>query len=148
MQLSDAGLTLLKFSEGFRSKVYLDIAGFPTIGYGHRLVHNEQFPAGITEPEGSAILVTDVQTAEDGVTSLVKVPLSQGQFDALVDCVFNLGARRLAGSTLLKLLNSGHYDEAAIQLLAWDHSGLTEVAALKIRREAEYKLWKGNLPTS
>ena len=39
MQLSAAGLALLKQSEGFRSQVYLDAGGLPTIGYGHRLLH-------------------------------------------------------------------------------------------------------------
>ena len=34
MQMSVAGLELLKRSEGFRNRVYLDVAGFPTIGYG------------------------------------------------------------------------------------------------------------------
>jgi lysozyme len=58
-----------------------------------------------------------------------------------VDFVFNLGATRLAGSTLLKYLNEGRYDAAAWQLLAWDHAGSREVAALKNRREAEFKLW-------
>ena len=54
-----------------------------------------------------------------------KVPLSQGQFDALVDFAFNLGSGRLATSTLLQNLNAGNYDDAAGQLLRWDHAGAT-----------------------
>jgi lysozyme len=77
---------------------------------------------------------------------LVKVPLTQGQFDALVDFVFNLGAGRLSGSTLLKYLNGGHYVDACFQLGNWDH-GLeagkeVELAALKARRQAEQALWR------
>jgi lysozyme len=72
----------------------------------------------------------------------VKVALTQGQFDALVDFVFNLGAGRLASSNLLSYLNAGEYDAAAWQLLAWDHVGSREVASLKVRREAEFRLWK------
>jgi lysozyme len=82
-----------------------------------------------------------VRTAEAAVARLVKVPLTQGQFDALVDFVFNLGAGRLATSTLLRYLNEGKYDAAAWQLLAWDHAGSREIASLKNRREAEFKLW-------
>ena len=48
------------------------------------------------------------------------MPLTQGQFDALVDFCFNLGAGRLASSTLLKALNGGRYEAAAEQLLRWD----------------------------
>ena len=79
--------------------------------------------------------------AEQGVLRLVKAALTQGQFDALVDFVFNLGSGRLAGSTLLVYLNAGRYDDAAGQLLRWDHAGAIEVAGLKARREAEFKLW-------
>jgi lysozyme len=73
---------------------------------------------------------------------MVKAPLTQGQFDALVDFTFNLGAGRLASSTLLKSLNAGRYDDAAEQLLRWDHAGGQENAALKARREAEAELWR------
>jgi lysozyme len=141
VQLSAAGLELIKRSEGFRSHVYNDVNGFATIGYGHRLLGSESFPAGLTEQQASEILACDVRDAEQAVERLVKVPLAQGQFDALVDFCFNLGAGRLASSTLLKILNSGRYQDAAEQLLRWDIAGGTENAALKARREAEHKLW-------
>ncbi len=142
MQLSAAGIELLKRSEGFRRRVYLDVQGHPTIGYGHRLrQHPETFPKGINEEQATGILRSDVQDAEQTVLRLVKVSLAQGQFDALVDFVFNLGSGRLAESTLLKVLNAGDYDAAAQQLLLWDHSGTQEIAALKTRREAEFALW-------
>lgn len=142
MRLSAAGIELLKRSEGFRDRVYLDVAGFRTIGYGHRLGHGECYPDGISLAEAQAILASDVAIAEAAVSRLVQVALSQGQFDALVDFVFNLGAGRLASSTLLRYLNAGRYDDAAWQLLAWDHAGARELAALKLRREAEFRLWR------
>ncbi|MGA2832931.1 MAG: lysozyme [Terracidiphilus sp.] len=142
MKFSTAGMELLKRSEGFRNRVYLDVAGFPTIGYGHRLFHPESFPNGITEPQATNLLASDVCEAEQAVGRLVKVPLSQGQFDALVDFVFNLGAGRLEASTLLKSLNDGRFDEAAQELLRWDHADGHEIASLKIRRQAEVDLWR------
>lgn len=141
MKLSAAGLQLLKKSEGFRDRTYLDVAGLPTIGFGHRLVHPECYPGGITETQAEVILLWDVHEAEQAVERLATVPLSQGQFDALVDFTFNLGSGRLAGSTLLQNLNAGKYDEAAAQLLRWDHAGAQELAALKVRRQAEFDLW-------
>jgi lysozyme len=141
MKLSAAGLELLKRSEGFRNRVYLDVAGIPTIGYGHRLLHSESFPDGIDEPQAANLLSADVRDAEQAVERMVKVPLSQGQFDALVDFVFNLGSGRLANSTLLKCINAGRYDDAAEQLLLWDHAAGKELPALKSRREAEVGLW-------
>jgi lysozyme len=141
MKFSAAGLELLKNSEGFRNHVYLDVAGIPTIGYGHRLLHPDSFPNGISEPQAANLLASDVRDAEQAVERLIKVPLSQGQFDALVDFCFNLGAARLASSTLLKCLNAGRYDDAAEQLLRWDHAAGEEVSSLKARRAAEIELW-------
>jgi len=147
MEFSSAGMALLKRSEGFRNRVYLDAAGFPTIGYGHRLLRPDNFPNGIDPAMAAILLVSDVRDAKQAVERMVTVPLTQGQFDALVDFVYNLGAQRLLSSTLLKYLNAGKYDDAAEQLLRWDH-GLedgkeVELAALKARREAEVALWRG-----
>lgn len=141
MHLSAEGLELLKKSEAFRDRTYADVAGFRTIGYGHRQAPGEDHPNGISLAEGDAILASDILTAEAAVVRLVKVPLTWGQFDALVDFVFNLGSGRLASSTLLAYLNTGKYDAAAWQLLAWDHTGTHENAGLKARREAEFRLW-------
>jgi lysozyme len=143
MNLSGAGLELLKRSEGFKGRTYKDVSGFPTIGYGHRLLHPESFPDGISEGQAAEILASDVREAEQAVERLVKVALAQGQFDALVDFCFNLGAGRLASSTLLKVLNQGRYADAAEQLLRWDVAGGEENAGLKVRREAEFSLWSG-----
>ena len=112
MQLSDAGLDLVKRSEGFRSHTYLDVNGFPTIGYGHRILPSESFPGPIAETQANDLLASDLRVAEQDVVRLVKVPLTQGQFDALVDFCFNLGGGRLACSTLLKVLNGGRYQIA------------------------------------
>ena len=144
MQLSASGLNLLKRSEGFRSHTYNDVNGFPTIGYGHRLLDHESFPDGVSEAQATSMLAADVRSAEQAVARLVKVPLTQGQFDALVDFCFNLGTGRLASSTLLKVLNGGRYADAAEQLLRWDIAGGQENAGLKARREAEFALWHGN----
>jgi lysozyme len=141
MHLSTAGLKLLKDSEGFRNRAYADVAGLRTIGFGHRLAPGEEYPRGIDLAQGERLLAIDVATAELAVERLVKVPLSQGQFDALVDFVFNLGTGRLASSSLLRYLNEGNYDAAAWQLLAWDHAGSREIIGLKARREAEFRLW-------
>ena len=146
MQLSTAGFALLKQSEGFRGSTYLDVAGLPTIGYGHKLLPGESYPNGIAEAQATLILSRDVALSEGAVNRLVRATLTQGQFDALVDFVFNLGQGRLASSTLLKDLNAGQSEAAALQLLQWDHAGAKECAALKTRRAAEYQLWTGQSP--
>lgn len=141
MQISSTGLDLIEQSEGFRSSVYDDIAGLATIGYGHRVLPGESFPGPITEAQAEALLQADVATAEQAVNRLVTVPLTQEQFDALVDFVFNLGPGNFASSTLLKDLNAGQMDAAAQQILIWDHSLGQVNAGLKARREAEFRMF-------
>lgn len=102
----------------------------------------ESFPNGVSEPQAANLLAGDVSAAERAVGSLVKVALTQGQFDALVDFCFNLGAGRLKNSTLLRCLNGGRYAAAAEQLLLWDLAGGEVNLGLKGRREAELCLWK------
>jgi lysozyme len=147
MQLSAAGLELIKRSEGFRGRTYSDVAGFPSIGYGHRLLPHESFPAGVSPAQAEEILAADVCQAEQAVQKLVKVSLTQGQFDALTDFCFNLGAGRLASSTLLIALNAGRYEAARVQLLRWDLAAGEVNTGLKARREAEFRCWAGTPPS-
>ncbi len=147
MELSAAGRALIKQSEGFRARVYKDAAGLATIGWGHRCLHPDSFPDGVSEELAEHILACDIDDAEAAVVHDVKVQLTQGQFDALVDFTFNLGVGTLSKSTLIQLLNAGNYDGAANELLKWDHAGGKELAALKTRREAEYQLWHDNKET-
>jgi lysozyme len=139
MELSEAGLTLIKVSEGLRTKVYLDGGGNPTIGYGHMLTPGESFPDGIDDAQATAFLREDTAFAVHAVNTLVvaKVKLTQNQFDALVDFVYNLGARTLLNSTLYKDLLAGKFSAAADQFLLWDHAGGKVEAGLVKRRAAE-----------
>lgn len=141
MRTSDSGIELIKQSEGLKLTKYKDAVGLDTIGYGHRIIPPQTFANGITMAQADAILSLDVRAAELAVTQLVTVPLTQGQFDALVDFVFNLGRGNLKNSTLLQLLNAGHYDLAGAELLKWDHANGVVLEGLKARREAEYKLF-------
>ncbi len=146
MRTSAQGLDLIMQSEGFRATVYKDVAGIPTIGYGHRILLGESFPARLTQPEAQALLARDVGAAEEAVSILVKVPLTQSQFDALVDFVFNLGSGRLASSTLLRELNARNYAAAAAQILLWNRAGGRENSGLKRRRQAEFRLFTTGTP--
>ena len=137
MQLSPQGLALIKHFEGFSPEPYQCSAGRWTIGYGHLIKGEERFMQPIDEPTAEALLKEDVRQAEQAVCRLVKVPLSQGQFDALVSFVFNLGQGAFSQSTLLRLLNAENYREAAKQFTRWDFAGGKRIAGLSRRRAAE-----------
>ena len=141
MTISDAGVALVEKHEGFRAQVYKDGAGYPTIGYGHRLKGSESFPNGITLEQGTDLLKQDLQTAETAVNTLVKVPLAQPQFDALVDFTYNVGAGNLEASTLLAELNKGDYSAVPAEFVKWIYAGGKVEPGLVTRRQDEAKLW-------
>jgi GH24 family phage-related lysozyme (muramidase) len=92
--ISRQGLDLICRFEGFSPIIYMCPAGYPTIGYGHLITeaNKEQFLDGVDEDEALDLLRQDVAVAERAVLRLISVPLTQGQFDALVSFTFNLGA--------------------------------------------------------
>ena len=141
-QLSTQGLALTKGFEGLRLMAYQDSVGVWTIGYGH--TGADVLPChGITEPEAEALLLSDMQEAVACVNGAVKVPLTQGQFDALSDFCFNCGRGNFLSSTLLRKVNAGDYEGAAAQFTLWDHAGGQVIAGLLARRKAEAALFKG-----
>jgi len=154
MQMSENGLELLKQWEGFKSKLYKDSAGLPTIGVGHLLTKSEltsgkitinnvavDYANGLTDQQILDLLSQDVDPAAAAVTARVKVTLSQNQFDALVSFTFNVGIGAFSGSTLLKVLNQGQYNQVPDQLLRWNKAGGKVVPGLTNRRQNEIKLW-------
>lgn len=148
MRVSPYGLELIMQHEGFRPSTYLDPAGIPTIGYGHKLRPGEYRPKGVTQAYAQNLLAQDAAAAGEAVARYVPVPLTQGQFDALVDFVYNLGAARFASSTLLQELNNGNLGAAALEFLRWDHCGGHENSGLRARREAEMRLFLNSDPAT
>ncbi|CAK0778032.1 lysozyme [Gammaproteobacteria bacterium] len=143
LRISQAGIELVKSFEGLRLTVYKDSAGKPTIGYGHLIKSGENFAAGITEKQAELMLVADLVSAEEVVKRWVNVALTQGQFDALVSLVFNIGAGNLMKSTLLKKLNAGDVIGAADEFLRWNKAGGKVVEGLWRRRAAERGMFVG-----
>lgn len=142
MQISKAGLDLIKNFEGLYLKAYRCPAGIPTIGYGHTA--GVAMGQTITQQQADDYLRRDVRQFERAVARLVTVPLTQGQFDALVSFAFNLGEGALAQSTLLRLLNAGDYAGAAAQFDRWNKAGGRVLPGLVRRRAAERALFEAH----
>jgi lysozyme len=138
MQYSKEGLELTKSFESCRLTAYRDIKGVLTIGYGHT---GDDVTEGLTWTQNQADmqLIEDLRRAENMVNSCVTVELTQGEFDSLVDLVFNIGSGNFKTSTMLKLLNDGDYSGAANQFELWDHASGQVIAGLLRRRLAEEK---------
>ena len=143
LRTSQAGIDLVKEYEGLRLTVYKDSAGKPTIGYGHLIKPGENFSTGISAKKAELMLANDLLATEDSVQRLVNLPLTQGQFDALVSLVFNIGAGQLQKSTLLRKLDTGDLAGAAEEFLRWNKAGGKVVEGLRRRRIAEKKMFTG-----
>ncbi len=144
MQISDEGLNLIKRWESFEDKAYPDPAtgSSPwTIGYGH--TRGVRPGMTCTIEQADEWLREDVAEATRAVQDYVRVPLTQGQFDALVSFVYNVGVHNFNTSTLLKKINSQDLDGAANEFPRWNQGAGHVMLGLVRRREAERKLFTG-----
>ncbi|MDD2725196.1 MAG: lysozyme [Methylovulum sp.] len=146
LSVSPRGLELIKGFERFVNNWYLCPAGKNTIGFGHVKQAADNFRAPISLDFANALLRQDAGRFEGVVRRLVKVGLSQNQFDALVSLVYNIGEANFASSTLLKKLNAGDLPGAANEILRWTYAtvpgkGKIILNGLVARRKAENRLF-------
>ncbi|MCT7528833.1 lysozyme [Aliarcobacter cryaerophilus] len=148
MKISAMGLELIKEFEGFSANAYLCPAKIPTIGYGNTFYAN-----GTKVKLGEQISKTDAlellekvvnKDFADKIFPLIKVKVSQNEFDAMVSLAYNIGVGNFSKSTLLKKLNSGDFDGASNEFLKWNKSGGKELLGLTKRRQREYEMFKND----
>ncbi|HCU44764.1 MAG TPA: lysozyme [Sphingobacterium sp.] len=147
MKTGQKGLALIKEFEGWYSKPYLDPIGLATIGYGftyylpgRKKVTMKDKP--LTIAQGEPMLKEILANYENYVKRLVKKPLNQNQFDALVSFTYNLGADNLSKSTLLKKVNVDPNDPTiAAEFPKWNKAGGKVLPGLVRRRKAEADLY-------
>lgn len=147
MSYSKTGLALTEQFEADGGPVLVAYAdrlanGKPTVGYGHTGL-DVTVGAVWTQQQCEDALANDIHWAANVVNSLVHISLTQGEFDALTDFVFNVGSGNFAASTMLKDLNSGNLVMAALEFEKWDHAGGKVVAGLLRRRQAEEHEFEG-----
>ena len=151
--VSRAGLGLTEASEGFVGHLYHDAARCCTIAYGHLVKRRpcdgsepEEFRKGVSEPRGAEILAVDMGRAERAVAAAVSVELTDGQYAALCDFVYNVGAQNFKQSTLLRVVNARQHEAVPPQLRRWVMAGGRVLPGLKDRREREVDLYFIGLP--
>ena len=137
MTTTEILLQKLMEMEGLRLEAYEDAAGVPTIGYGH--TKNVRMGDKISEYWAKEMLREDIEEAEWQVKEL-GVAKTEGQLDALVSFVFNLGIDRLKTSTLLKVIrNGGSMQQIKKEFKRWVFAGGKKLPGLVKRREWEAK---------
>jgi lysozyme len=127
---------LMEF-EGLKLSAYRDAAGVVTIGYGH--TWNVRMGDQISKYWARELLERDVAKVEEQIDTLGLV-LTQGQTDALVSLVFNIGFDKFKSSTLLKLIrNGGSVNQICKEFQRWVHAGGRRLRGLEVRRAWESK---------
>jgi len=149
LALSPAGANLIKHFESCmkncgpdRYTSYKCPAGVLTIGWG--TTNKAKFKAGDvwSMAQCNAAFVDDMRVYESEVKRLVKVALTQWQYDALVSFCYNCGAGNLAKSTLLKKVNAKNFEGAALEFQKWNKGGGKVLTGLVRRRASEALLFQ------
>lgn len=146
MKISNNGIELIKQFEGLSLKPYLDKVNIPTIGFGStyyedgRKVKLKDKP--ITEERATQLLEFIAnKTFSENINKVVKVPLNQNQFDALVSFAYNIGNKNFNWSTLLKKLNQSDYEGASLEFGRWNQASGKILSGLVLRRQKEKELF-------
>jgi lysozyme len=143
--MSQKGIEHLKLSEGLRLKAYKDTGGVLTIGYGHTsMAGGMKVYSGlkITNAQAEQLLKDDLaRMTYPVIKRLVKVDLTQGQFDAMCSFIYNLGEGQVSTSTLLKKLNAGDYKGASEQFGRWIYDNGVVYNGLVTRRKQEQAMF-------
>lgn len=146
MKITESLIRIVEEEEGWSAVPYLCPAGKWTIGFGSTFwedgkpVKKEDKPI---DKERGRILVKAhfAREVEPALDSLVKVPLTQNQYDALADFIYNVGATNFAKSTLLRKLNAKDYAGAAAEFPKWNKGGGKVLPGLERRRKKEQDLF-------
>lgn len=143
--LSAAGIAFIELWEGLRLNAYRDSKGLPTIGIGTtRYPNGTKVKMGDTCTKAQAYewFRFDIARFESFVNRVIKVPLNQNQFDALVSLVYNIGETNFTEGSVDDKLNAKQIDAALKTWLLYVNSGGKKIDGLVNRRQAEVKLFK------
>lgn len=147
MRLSDAGRDAIIQREGLRLTAYTCPAGKLTIGIGHT---GPDVKRGlrITEARAYDLLARDIAPAENLLNGL-GVKFTQGQFDALLSFILNIGITSFKKSTMLMHIRVGAPAERiAGEFLRWVYitgpdGRKIQSKGLTARRRAERRQFLG-----
>lgn len=145
MTISQNGIELITSFEGFNENPYFDIAGDRwTIGFGNTYDFDDKpvtskTPA-ITREMGLKLLGHAVLEVCTFINQVLKVEVSQNQFDSITSLTYNIGIGNFQISHLLRNLNSGR-PVIADNFLSWDESGGKVIPGLLSRRQKEWEYY-------
>ena len=147
MNVSKAGIALIKHHEGVRNRPYRCPAGLWTVGVGHLIGDGKSLPDSwnktFTSEEVDGILRADLRRFELGISKMLpNVPLKQCEFDCLVSFAFNVGLGTFQRSTLRQALLRNDKKAAMESLVKYCRAGGKILKGLQTRRLDERALFE------
>lgn len=141
LRLSPEGEAFIKGYEKLRLDYYEDHLHYCTVGWGHltggkTTCSSQSIRIGdtISLEEAQRLFNEDKKSHERYVKEAITAPLYQHEFDALCSLAFNIGNIRKKAPSLCKNINSGNYQEAALEFLDITNGG---TSGLVKRRKQE-----------
>lgn len=138
--MSANAVQTIRNHEGLRLTRYDDV-GHSAIGYGHDITSADNIGQTITTAQAEQLLAQDVATVNAVINGTVRVPLTQNQYDAIGDLIFNIGQTAWQNSTMLAKLNAGDYAGAVNEFGRWVYAGGKVNQSLVNMRAAERELF-------
>ena len=120
-----------------------DPANVWTLGFGSTYWNGVPVTEGMWTTRADALvqLGKGLEVAAQCVNHTTHVDLTQNEFDAITDLVYNIGCARWLNSTARTRLNNGDYHGAASAFEMWDRAGGQVMSGLLRRRVAEEALF-------
>lgn len=158
LSVSPQGHALIKNYESLRLRPYFDGTGHEitkyikgaTIGYGHLISGErefESFKTGINEMKSNELYQGDIVEMEIKTKKLIKVPLSQNEYDAIMIFVFNIGYgsiekdKGFITSEVLKIINGESSVDIDEAWLRWKYSNGHITKGVINRRKSELNVF-------
>jgi lysozyme len=139
MQIDATGLDKLRALELCRLRAYWDRNGW-ALGYGQHSIYIDA-NSTCTKEQAERWFEETTRNISVRLSELIKVPVNQGQFNALVIFTYNVGCNAFTGSHLLQRLNAGDYSGIPYELKRWIYSNHQIDSALETRRAVEIEIW-------
>lgn len=142
LTVSVAAIAGIASHEGYVDHAYKDPVGIWTLGYGET---KGVQPGQTTTKERALVqLQSSANVHAQGMARCIKVPVSQGEYDAFTDFTYNVGVGAFCKSGVATKLNAEDYSGACAELLKWVYAKGQILPGLVTRRKKEYETCLAN----
>lgn len=123
LALSAAAYVGVLMHEGYTSDAIIPVKGdVPTVGFGSTYKEDGtrvKMGDKITPQKAAARTLAHIQKDETIIKQCVKAPLTQGEYDTMVDFAYQYGTEALCASSMVRNVNAGNYRQACESYLLY-----------------------------